>query len=219
VNVAIAGAHGRTALRLTRLLVARGERVIGLIRNPDHASEVSEAGATPVLCDLEHATVEEIALAIDTAQAVVFAAGSGAGSGAAGTLNVDRDAAIKLIGAATIVGAPRYVMISGAGPENPLSEDLTFEVYLRAKAEADAELAASDREWTIVRPGRLTDDPGTGYVRIDAAPFAASVPRDDVASLLALLLADARSARRILYINSGPLPLHDALDEILGGLA
>jgi nucleoside-diphosphate-sugar epimerase len=216
VNVAIAGAHGQTALRLTRLLVANGERVIGLIRNPDHASDVSDAGASPVLCDLEHATVDEIALAIDTAEAIVFAAGSGADGGAARTLSVDRDAAIKLLGAATIVGAPRYLMISGAGPENPPSEDLTFEVYLRAKAEADAELAASDREWTIVRPGRLTNDPGTGYVRIDAAPFAASVPRDDVASLLALLLADARSARRILYINSGSQPLQDALGEILG---
>jgi uncharacterized protein YbjT (DUF2867 family) len=216
VNVAIAGAHGRTALRLTRLLIAGGERVIGLIRAAEHASEVSAAGASPVLCDLEHATVEEIALAIDTAEAVVFAAGSGAGSGAAGTLNVDRDAAIKLIGAATIVGAPRYVMISGAGPENPPSEDLLFEVYLRAKAEADAELAASDREWTIVRPGRLTDDPGTEDVRIDTVPFMGTVPRDDLASLLALVLTDARSARRILYVNSGRQRLEVALEEVLG---
>ena len=215
MNVAIAGAHGRTALRLTRLLVARGERVIGLIRNPDHASEVSEAGASAVLCDLEHATVEEIALAIDTADAVVFAAGSGAASGADGTLRVDRDAAIKLIGAATIVGAPRYVMISGAGPENPPSKDLPFEVYLRAKAEADVELAASDREWTIVRPGRLTDDPGTEDVRIDTVPFMGSVPRDDVACVLALALVDARSARRILYVNSGQQPVKMALEEVL----
>jgi nucleoside-diphosphate-sugar epimerase len=215
MNVAIAGAHGQTALRLTRLLVAQGERVIGLIRNPDHATDVTEAGASPVLCDLERATVEEIAAAIDTADVVVFAAGAGPGSEAARTLSVDRDGAIKLLAAARTVGAPRYVIISGAGPENPASGDEMFEVYLRAKAEADVELAASDRDWTIVRPGRLTDDPGTGDVRIDAAPILGSVPRDDVASVLALLLGDARSVRRILYVNSGQRPLKETLDEFL----
>jgi nucleoside-diphosphate-sugar epimerase len=215
MNVVIAGAHGKIALRLTRLLDAGGDRVTGLIRNPDHATEVSQAGASAVLCDLEQATVEEIAMAIDGADAVVFAAGAGPGSGADRKLTVDRDGAINLLRAAETAGVPRYVMVSGAGVEDPPNGDEVFNVYLRAKAEADAAIAASNREWTIVRPGGLTDDAGTGSVRIDAAPFRGSVPRDDVANVLARLLGDSRSTRRILYVNSGEQPIEQALDEVL----
>ena len=149
MNVAIAGAHGQIALRLARLLTAQGDRVIGLIRNPDHATEVSRAGAAPVLCDLERASVDEIAGAIEGADAVVFAAGAGSGSGAGRKLTTDRDGAIKLLRAATTAGVRRYLMISGAGVENPPDGDGVFDVYLRAKAEADAALEASDRDWTI----------------------------------------------------------------------
>jgi uncharacterized protein YbjT (DUF2867 family) len=216
VNVAIAGAHGQIALRLARLLAAKGDRVTGLIRNPHHVAEVSRAGASPVLCDLERASVEEIATAIEGADAVVFAAGAGPGSGADRKLTMDRDGAIKLLRAATIAGAPRYFMISGAGVENPLDGDEVFAVYLRAKAEADAALEASDREWTILRPGGLTDDAGTGSVRIDSTPFSGPVPRDDVSSVLARLLADSRSAGRVLYLSSGAQPIEQALDEVLG---
>ena len=216
MNVAIAGAHGKIALRLTRLLAVAGEQVIGLIRNPDHAAEVSQAGASAVVCDLERATVEEIATAIDGADVVVFAAGAGAGSGADRKLSMDRDGAIKLLQAAEIAGAGRYLMVSAVGAEDPPDGDEVFEVYLRAKAEADAAIAASDREWTILRPGGLTDDAGTGSVRIDAAPFRGSVPRDDVASVLARLLADTRSTHRILYVNSGEQPIEQALEEVLG---
>jgi nucleoside-diphosphate-sugar epimerase len=217
MNVAIAGAHGKIALRLSRLLTAKGDGIIGLIRNPDHAGEVSQAGAAPVVCDLEQATVEEIATAIDGADAVVFAAGAGPGSGGDRKLTMDRDGAIKLLSAAEAAGAQRYLMISGAGAEDPPDGDEVWEIYLRAKAEADAALAASDREWTIVRPGGLTDDPGTGRVRIDAEPFSRSVPRDDVASVLVRLLSDSRSIRRVLYVNSGEQSIEQALDAALGG--
>ena len=194
---------------------SRGHPVIGLTRNPDQATEVSQAGASPVLCDLEQATVEEIATAIDGAYAVVFAAGAGPDSGADRKLTMDRDGAIKLLRAAATTGAPRYLMVSSVGVENPPGGDDVFSVYLRAKAEADAAIVASDREWTIVRPGRLTDDAGTGSVRIDAAPFGGWVPRDDVASVLARLLPDSRSTRRVLYVNSGEQSIEQALDEAL----
>jgi nucleoside-diphosphate-sugar epimerase len=217
VNVAIAGAHGKIALRLTRLLVAEDDRVIGLIRNPDHATEVSQAGATPVICDLEQANAEGIATAIDGADAVVFAAGAGPGSGAARKLSLDRDGAIKLLQAAAAAGAPRYLIVSSTGTEAPPDGDGVFEVYLRAKAEADAAVAASDREWTIVRPGRLTENQGTGQVRIDATSFRGSVPRDDVAGVLAHLLSDSRSSGRILYVSSGRQSIEQALDDVLGG--
>jgi uncharacterized protein YbjT (DUF2867 family) len=216
VNVAIAGAHGQIALRLARLLAAEGDRVIGLIRNPDHAAEVSRAGAVPVRCDLERASVEEIATAIQGADAVVFAAGAGPGSGAERKLTMDRDGAIKLLRAATTAGAARYLMISGAGVENPPGGDEVFAVYLRAKAQADAALQASDREWTILRPGGLADDAGTGRVRIDSAPFSGPVSRDDVASVLARLLTDSRSVGRVLYLSSGAQSIEQALDEVLG---
>ena len=172
MKVAIAGAHGQIALRLARLLAAAGDRVIGLIRNPGHATEVSRAGAAPVLCDLERASVEEITGAIMGADAVVFAAGAGSGSGAGRKLTMDRDGAIKLLRAATAAGILRYLMISGAGVENPPDGDGVFEVYLRAKAEADAALEASDRDWTILRPGGLTNDAGTGKVRIGSVRSA-----------------------------------------------
>jgi uncharacterized protein YbjT (DUF2867 family) len=216
VNVVIAGAHGQIGLRLARLLTARGDRVTGLIRNPDHTAEVGRAGATPVLCDLERASVEEVATAIEGADAVVFAAGAGPGSGADRKLTMDRDGAVKLLRAATAAGVPRYLMISGAGVENPPAGDEVFAVYLRAKADADAALAASDRDWTILRPGGLTDNPGTGSVRIGSAPFSGPVSRDDVASVLARLLTDSRSAGRVLYLSSGAQSIDQALDEVLG---
>jgi nucleoside-diphosphate-sugar epimerase len=213
--VAIAGAHGKIAIRLTALLTDGGDAVIGLIRNPDHAGDVSRAGASPVVCDLEQATVDEIATAIAGADAAVFAAGAGPGSGAERKLTVDRDGAIKLLRAATAAGVPRFLIISSVGAEAPPAGDDVFSVYLRAKAEADEAVRASDRDWTIVRPGRLTDDPGTGLVRTDSAPFRGQVPRDDVAAVVAGLLHDPRSSRRLLYVNSGDQPVEQALEAVL----
>src|SRR6201982_2180159 len=115
--VAIAGAHGKIAMRLTRLLAGDGDDVVGLIRNPDHAADVTANGASPVVCDLEHASVEEIAQAIAGAGAAVFAAGAGPGSGAERKLTLDRDGAIKLLHAARAADVERYVMVSSGGAE------------------------------------------------------------------------------------------------------
>lgn len=214
--VAIAGAHGKIGMRLIPLLVAEGDSVTGLIRNPDHADEVSRQGAAPVVCDLETAGAGEIATAIHGADAVVFAAGAGPGSGAARKLTMDRDGAIKLLEAATAAGTRRYAIVSSVGAENPPSGDEVFSVYLQAKAAADQAVQASDREWTIVRPGRLTDDAGTGHVRVESQPFRGQVPRDDVAAVLARLLHDPRAAGKVLYVNGGEQPLEQALDQVLG---
>lgn len=214
MRVAIAGAHGQVATRLGRVLAGRGDDVIGLIRNPDHAEDVLAAGMDPKVCDLEHATVEEIATAAAGSGAVVFAAGAGPGSGAARKLTIDRDGAIKLLDA-TAVDSSHYVMLSGIGVENPPDGDDGFSVYLRAKAEADAAVMASDRDWTIVRPGRLTDDSGTGRVRIDSAPFPGEIPREDLAALLAGVLGDPRAGNRILYVSGGAEPIDKALEVAL----
>ena len=215
MKVVIAGAHGKIARRLTGLLAASGDAVIGLIRNPDHADEVSDAGASPVVCDLERASVQEIASVIDGADAAVFAAGAGPGSGAERKLTMDRDGAIKLLDAAVAARVARYVIISGSGVENPPSGDGVFEVYLRAKAEADAAVVASDREWTILRPGGLGDEPGTGNVRIDGEPFRGSISRDDVAAILARVIHEPRTAGRVLYVGSGKQAIEQALDRAL----
>ncbi len=171
MDIAIAGGHGKVARRLARLLVARGDHVRGLIRNPGHADDLRADGSEPVACDLEADGVDEVAAAIAGADAVVFAAGAGAGSGAERKWTMDRDGAIKLLEAARSAGVQRYVMISSIGAENPPDGDDVFSAYLRAKAEADRALADSDRAWTIVRPGRLTDDAGTGRVRVRQSPF------------------------------------------------
>jgi len=215
MRVAIAGAHGNVAMRLARRLVARGDSVIGLIRNPDHAGDVRAVGAEPVVCDLEHATAEEIAAAVAGADGAIFTAGAGPGSGAARKLTVDRDGAIKLL-EATAADSARYVIVSSVGAENPPDDEDVFSVYLRAKAEADAAVQASGREWTIVRPGRLNDERGTGRVRIETTPFRGDVPRDDVAEALAAVLHDPRATHKILYVNGGDEPVEEALARVLG---
>ena len=213
--VAIAGGHGKIALRLTERLSGRGERVISLIRNPDHADDIRARGGEPVVCDLEHADVSEIAAAISGSSAVVFAAGAGPGSGAERKMTMDRDGAIKLLTAAEQAGAARYLIVSSVGAEAPPDDDDVFSVYLRAKAEADAAVQASDRDWTIVRPGPLTDDPGRGTVRIDLEPFRGPISRDDVAALLDVLLTDGRASRRILYVSAGDASIEQALDRLV----
>jgi uncharacterized protein YbjT (DUF2867 family) len=215
VRVAIAGAHGKIALRLIPLLTDEGDSVVGLIRNPDHAADVRARGAEPVVCDLEHATAQEIAGAVAGVDAAVFAAGAGSGSGAERKLTMDRDGAIKLL-EATAAESARYVIISSVGAESPPDGDDVFSVYLRAKAEADAAVKDSGRDWTIVRPGGLTDEPGSGRVRIETTPFRGEVPRDDVAAVLAAVLHEPRSAGRIMYVNGGEQLVADALEQVLG---
>jgi nucleoside-diphosphate-sugar epimerase len=215
MDVAIAGGHGQIARRLASLLAARGDSVRGLIRNPNHAAAVHASGAEPVPCDLEHAGVTTIAEAIEGTDAVVFAAGAGPGSGTARKLTMDRDGAIKLLDAARAVGTRRYVIISSIGAENPPEGDDPFSVYLQAKAAADAAVAASDRDWTIVRPGRLTDEPGAGRVRLQIDPFRGEVARDDVAAVLAAVLPEPRANGVTLYVNRGDDPVPQALEAVL----
>jgi uncharacterized protein YbjT (DUF2867 family) len=170
-----------------------------------------------VVCDLESAGADEIAGAIAGADAVVFAAGAGSGSGAKRKWTVDRDGAVKLLQAARAVGARRYVIVSSVGAESPPSGDDVFEVYLRAKAEADQAVMASDRAWTVVRPGRLTDDPGAGRVRVDSTPFRGSVSRDDVAAVLAVVLNAPESEGKVVYVGGGDDPIETAVVTAVAG--
>jgi nucleoside-diphosphate-sugar epimerase len=215
MNVAIAGGHGQIARRLARLLVGRGDRVRGLIRNPGHADDLRADGSEPVICDLEAAAVREVAQAIAGADAVVFAAGAGPGSGADRKWSMDRDGAIKLLEAEREANVERYLMVSSIGAESPPASDDVFSIYLRAKAEADRALAHSDRAWIIVRPGPLTDDTGTGRVRLGTEPFRGQVPRDDVAAVLAAILHEPRSQGLVIYLSAGDDPVDDALAAVV----
>jgi nucleoside-diphosphate-sugar epimerase len=215
MRIAIAGAHGKIAMHLTRRLAARGDEVVGLIRNPDHADDVRNAGAEPVHCDLEQTEVADVARVLAGADGAVFAAGAGPGSGAERKLTVDRDGAIKLLAAAREADVARFLVVSAVGAENPPGGDDVFEVYLRAKAEADEAVVASDREWTIVRPGRLTDEPGRDSVRVEKTPFRGEIPRADVAAVLDVLLHHPRAPGKILYVNTGEEPIAAALEAAL----
>jgi uncharacterized protein YbjT (DUF2867 family) len=210
MRIVIAGAHGQIGLRLVRLLAARGDEAVGLIRNPDHVADIEAAGGRGVVCDLEHASAEDLAQAAAGADVAVFAAGAGPGSGAERKLTVDRNGAIKLLQATQASGA-RYLVVSSVGAESPPSGDDVFQVYLRAKAEADAAVTASDRAWVIIRPGPLTNDPGTGRVRVGTEPFRDSVTRDDVAAVLAAIIARPELDRKILYLANGETPVEQAL--------
>jgi nucleoside-diphosphate-sugar epimerase len=211
MKIAIAGAHGKIAQLLTLKLVADGHSVLGLIRNPEHAWEIKELGANPSLCDLESVAVERIAQALEGCDAVVFAAGAGPGSSPERKLTLDRDGAIKVLQAAQASGTARLVIVSSVGAEDPPQDDSDFSVYLQAKAAADHAVMASDRRWTVIRPGALSDDPGTGNARIDTEPFRGQVSRDDVAAVLVAVLGEAAAEGAILYVNAGDEPISEAL--------
>ena len=209
-TIVIAGGHGQIALRLARLLSARGDAVRSLIRNPGHEAGVHATGAEAVLADMEQ--LDDLAEFVDGADAVVFAAGAGPGSGPERKRTVDLGAAVKLLDAARRTGARRYLMISAMGAGDPSRGSEAMRPYLQAKAEADAALAASDLDWTIVRPGMLTDDPGTGL--IDAAASLGrrgAIPRDDVAAVLVGCLDEPRTVRATFDVLSGDTPIGEAL--------
>jgi nucleoside-diphosphate-sugar epimerase len=212
--VAIAGGHGQIALRLARILADRGDSARALIRNPDHADDIRAAGGEPVVCDLEHAAEGEVAEAIGGADAVVFAAGAGPGSGSERKWTMDYGGAAKLIAAAEQAGIRRYVMVSSMGADANAPGDDTFGIYLQAKGKADDDLRASGLDFTIVTPGRLTNDPGTGRVTLAESVERGEVPRDDVAAVLAGVLSAANTIGKTAELVSGDVPVAEAVQAL-----
>lgn len=213
MHVVIAGGHGKIALILERLLSARGDSVAGFIRNPAQSGDLEAAGAEPLVVDLEKASVDDVAGHLRGADAVVFAAGAGPGSGAARKETVDRDAAILLADAAEAAGVDRYVMVSAmAADQQATADDEVFQVYLRAKGIADEAIRARTAlNWTIVRPGALTNDAGTGRVAIAESTGRGSIPREDVAAVLVAVLDEPVSAGRSFDLISGETPIAEAV--------
>jgi uncharacterized protein YbjT (DUF2867 family) len=212
VDVAVVGGHGKVAMQALRLLAERGDRARGLIRNPDHAADLEAVGAEPVVCDLEQIEAPQVASLVEGANAVVFAAGAGPGSGAARKRTVDYGGAVKLIEAAQLVGIDRYVIVSAIGANRPDRWSDAMRPYYQAKAEADGQVEASGLEYTIVRPGGLTDDAGTG--RIDAAPLldrGGDIPREDVAVVVVGCLDEPATVGKAFDVLAGETPVDEAL--------
>jgi nucleoside-diphosphate-sugar epimerase len=220
MRVVIAGAHGQIARRLGRLLSSRGDTVVGIVRNPTHESDVVDDGVEPVVLDLETASPEDVTGALTGADAVVFAAGAGPGSGVDRKDTVDRGAAVLLAEAAERAGVRRYLLVSSMGVDGvlegaaPEGIDEVFLAYLKAKAAAEQEvLARTGLGVTVLRPGALTDDPGTGRVRLARSVERGSIPRDDVAAVLVALLDNPRGGV-IAELVSGSIPVAEAVAAV-----
>ncbi len=211
--VAIVGGHGQVARHLTRLLVAREHRVRAIVRNPDHWADVEDDGADGIVCDLEDAG-SDLEGALAGADAVVFAAGAGPGSGAERKHSVDRDGVTRTVTAAERAGVGRLVVVSAMGTDDPPTDEEVFSVYLRAKAEADRIALASSLAVTIVRPGRLTDAEGTGHITIGRHVAPGDIPRADVAAVIADVLAQPGTEGHIVEVVGGPTPIPEAVAEI-----
>ena len=227
MRIVIAGAHGKIARALTRDLTADGHTVIGLIRSEEQSADLVLDGSTPVVLDLENSSVEDVATVLTGADAAVFAAGAGAGSGDDRKRTVDLGASVLLADAAEAAAVPRFVQISSTGADlvrdgaTPTEVPADFVTYLQVKLAAEEDLKRRDLDWTIVRPGTLTDDPATGLVLLQRtgpdesgavrAETKGSIPRADVAAVIAELLRTGAGSHDILHLVSGPVSVADAV--------
>ncbi len=216
-RIVVIGGHGKVALQLSRILTERGDEVSSVFRNPDHGDDVAASlsgRGRPVVAEIERLDTGALAGLLAGHDAVVFSAGAGGGDPAR-TYAVDRDAAIRVIDAAAQAGVRRFVMVSyfGAGPDHGVRQDDPFFAYAEAKAAADARLRASDLDWTVLGPGRLTLDPPTGRIAVRPAQGAekGSVSRADVAHVMAAALADDATIGRTIDFNNGDVPIAQAL--------
>jgi uncharacterized protein YbjT (DUF2867 family) len=208
MDVVVAGGHGKVGLHLLRLLADGGHRARGLIRNPEHAADLEAAGAEPVICDME--VVDDLSPFCEGADAVVFAAGAGPGSGPERKLTVDYGAAVKLMDA----GVRRYVMVSAISVDRPEQWSEPMRPYYQAKADADKRLLEAGLDHTIVRPGALTDDAGTGRVTVGTGLAGGSIPREDVAATLLAVLETPSSAGKVFELLSGETPVEEAVRSL-----
>ncbi|NHA69510.1 SDR family oxidoreductase [Phycicoccus flavus] len=216
MRVLIIGGHGKVARNLHPILAERGHDVTAVVRDPDQVGDVESDGATAAVADVQQLSTTEIADLVRGQDAVVWTAGAGGGD-AERTYAVDRDAAIRSMDAASSAGVGRYVMLSyfGAGPDHGVSEDDPFFAYADAKTAADAHLVGSGLSWTLVRPSALTDDAGTGAIETPrTGAEAGSVPRADVALVIADVLDRPDTAGLVLEFNGGDTPVTEELDAL-----
>ncbi|GAB3613556.1 Rossmann-fold NAD(P)-binding domain-containing protein [Humibacter ginsengisoli] len=218
-RVAIIGAHGKVAQQLMRVLYDEGDDFVGIVRNEDHADDIYRFGGEGVLLDIEQAEPDALAHAIEGSDAIVFAAGAGAGSGPERKATVDYGGSVKSQRAAESAGIRRFVQVSAWGVDDPVPDDSdeSWRAYVAAKRDADAELRRSPLEWTIVRPGSLTLDDGTGLVEAAAHVERGSIPREDVARVIVATLRNPGTVRTQFELVSGATPIDEAVARVTAG--
>lgn len=211
-RIIVIGGHGKVALLLSPILTERGDQVTSVFRNPNHAEEVAVTGAAPVTADIEQLDTDTLAELLAGHDAVVFSAGAGGGNPAR-TYAVDRDAAIRTVDAAGRAGVRRFVLVSyfGARPDHGVPADDPFFPYAEAKAAADAHLRASDLDWTVLGPSRLTLEPATGRIAVGPPAGKGQVSRENVALVIAAVLADGATVHRTIEFNDGDDPIAEAI--------
>lgn len=216
MRVVIAGGHGQIALRLTRLLADDGHEVVGLVRNPDHEADITAAGGQAAVLDLEQADAAAVAEVLSGADVAIFAAGAGPGSGKARKDTVDRGAAALFADASEQAGVQRHIQVGSMGADRApsLTDDEIFTVYLKAKWAAEEDLRSRDLDWTVLRPGSLTNDAGTGRVLLADKTGNGRISRDDVALVLAGLCDTPASIGRTLELVAGDTPVAEALTTL-----
>ncbi|MCC2314229.1 NAD(P)H-binding protein [Cellulomonas xiejunii] len=213
MRVVVVGGHGKVARLLAPLLVARGDEVVPLVRRPEHADELAALGTQPVLLDIEESDEQDFATAFAGADAVVFAAGAGPDGNAGRKRSVDLEGSLKSQEGARLAGVRRFVQVSAIGVDAPITNDMpaVWAAYVVAKRDADEALRGTDLDWTILRPGGLTDDEGTGRVTLGEHVERGQVPRADVAAVVAAVLLEDATIGRQWELVSGDVPIAEAL--------
>jgi nucleoside-diphosphate-sugar epimerase len=214
-RIAVLGGHGKVACHLHPELVKAGHTPVALVRNERHRSDLERIGAEVGLLDIEREDSAAFAAAFASCDAVVFAAGGGPDGNIERKRTVDLEGSLKSIEGARAAGIRRFVQVSAIGVDEPLPEDTepVWRAYVEAKRDADAALRDSGLDWTILRPGRLTDDPATGRVALgDVA--RGEVTRADVAAVLAALLDDPATIGHQWRLVGGDTPIAEAIGQL-----
>jgi nucleoside-diphosphate-sugar epimerase len=214
-HVAVVGGHGQVARHLHPLLLAAGRTPVALVRSDAQRAALEEAGAHARLLNIEQATGQAFAQAFAGCDAVVFTAGGGPDGNIERKRTVDLEGSLKSIEGARAAGITRFVQVSAIGVDDPLPEDTSpvWRAYVEAKRDADEALRLSGLDWTILRPGRLTDDPGTGLVALGGDVTRAEVPREDVAAVIAAVLDEESTIGHQWNLVGGELPVAEAIDR------
>jgi uncharacterized protein YbjT (DUF2867 family) len=215
-RVAIVGGHGQVALHLVDQLHAAGTPVVALVRREEYRADLESRGAEVRLLDIEQQDEDAFGAAFEGCTAVVFSAGGGPDGNIERKRTVDLEGSLKSVEGARRAGIRRFVQVSAIGVDDPLPPDTApvWRAYVEAKRDADTALRDSGLDWTIIRPGRLTDDPPTGRVSLGSDVRRGDIPRADVAAVLAAIVDDSATVNRQWNLVSGDTPIAEAVGVV-----
>ena len=207
MKVAIIGANGKVGSKLCRILANREDEPVGFIRKAEQAEQLEAQGIQPIIADLIETSAEEFSRLLKNCDAVVFTAGAG-GAGDDLTTAIDGAGLVKIAKAAEMAGVRRFLLVS-AFPDAGRDKEPTasFEHYMKIKRQSEVDLVKTALDWTILRPGTLTDQAGTGKVNLGYTLMYDTISREDVAGTLAELLNYPETAGQILEVVQGEEPI------------